>query len=54
MMIIDGFQNIQSAMQCEWRLKRGKKGVNGRINNGFMAMNNECWTSKTIKLKIKI
>ena len=30
-LIIDGFQDMKSAMQCEWRLKRGKKGVLGRI-----------------------
>lgn len=51
-MIIDGFQDMKSAMQCEWRLKRGKKGVNGRIKylNKFL-MNNECWTSKSDKIK---
>jgi len=30
-LIIDGFTDMKSAMQCEWRLKRGKKGVKGRI-----------------------
>ena len=30
-LIIDGFTDMKSAMQCEWRLKRGKKGVEGRI-----------------------
>ena len=46
--IIDGFLDMKSAMQCEWRLKRGKKGVNGRIKylNDFL-MNNNRWTSKS-------
>ena len=51
-LIIDGFSDMRSAMQCEWRLKRGKKGVLGRIKylNDFL-MNNECWTSKSVKIK---
>ena len=51
-LIIDGFSDMRSAMQCEWRLKRGKKGVTGRIKylNDFL-MNNECWTSKSNKIK---
>ena len=42
-LIIDGFQDIKSAMQCEWRLKRGKKGVEGRIRylNEYLS-NNDC------------
>ena len=50
--IIDGFQDMKSAMQCEWRFKRGKKGVSGRIKylNDFLT-NNECWTSKSDKIK---
>lgn len=51
-LIIDGFQDMKSAMQCEWRFKRGKKGVNGRIKylNDFV-MNNERWTSKSDNIK---
>jgi len=51
-LIIDGFQDMKSAMQCEWRLKRGKKGVIGRIKylNDFLK-NNEHWTSKSDKIK---
>ena len=47
-LIIDGFQDMKSAMQCEWRLKRGKKGVLGRIKylNDFIT-NNDRWTSKS-------
>jgi putative endonuclease len=51
-LIIDGFQDMKSAMQCEWRFKRGKKGVNGRIKylNDFLK-NNERWTSKSVNIK---
>lgn len=51
-LIIDGFKDMKSAMQCEWRLKRGKKGVLGRIKylNDFL-MNNELWTSKSDMIK---
>lgn len=47
-LIIDGFQDMKSAMQCEWRLKRGKKGVEGRIRylNDYL-LNNDKWTSKS-------
>ena len=50
--IIDGFQDMKSAMQCEWRLKRGKKGVSGRIKyiNEYLS-NNERWTSKSDIIK---
>ena len=30
--IIDGFLTMKEAMQCEWRLKRGKGGPKVRIN----------------------
>ena len=51
-LIIDGFTDMKSAMQCEWRLKRGKKGVSGRIKylNDFLT-NNEHWTSKSDIIK---
>ena len=51
-LIIDGFIDMKSAMQCEWRLKRGKKGVSGRIKylNDFLA-NNQRWTSKSDIIK---
>ena len=51
-LIIDGFLDMKSAMQCEWRLKRGKKGVLGRIKylNDFLT-NNERWTSKSDIIK---
>ena len=51
-LIIDGFTDMKSAMQCEWRLKRGKKGASGRIKylNDFLT-NNERWTSKSDIIK---
>jgi putative endonuclease len=51
-LIIDGFQDMKSAMQCEWRLKRGKKGVNGRIRylNEYLSKNNK-WTSNSDIIK---
>ena len=51
-LIIDGFQDMKSAMQCEWRLKRGKKGVEGRIRylNDYLSKNDK-WTSKSDTIK---
>lgn len=51
-LIIDGFQDMKSAMQCEWRLKRGKKGVEGRIRylNDYLSKNDK-WTSKSDMIK---
>ena len=51
-LIIYGFQDMKSAMQCEWRLKRGKKGVEGRIRylNDYI-LNNDKWTSKSDTIK---
>jgi predicted GIY-YIG superfamily endonuclease len=47
-LIIDGFKDMKSACQCEWRLKRGKGGCKGRINylNNYIK-NNKQWTSKS-------
>ena len=46
--IIDGFPDMKSACQCEWRVKRGKGGPQGRINYLFDYMkNNDKWTSKS-------
>ena len=51
-LIIYGFQDMKSAMQCEWRLKRGKKGVEGRIRylNDYLSKNDK-WTSKSDMIK---
>ena len=46
-LIIDGFQNMKSAMQCEWRLKKRKKGVLGKLKSVFLK-NIDRWTSKSI------
>ena len=50
--IIDGFETMKEAMQCEWRVKRGKGGPKGRINylNDYK-QNNEKWTSKSPFIK---
>jgi|TARA_B110000971_G_C19700486_1_gene359613 predicted GIY-YIG superfamily endonuclease len=50
--IIDGFETMKEAMQCEWRLKRGKGGPQGRINylNDYK-QNNDKWTSKSPFIK---
>ena len=46
--IIDGFKDKKSACQCEWRIKRGKNGPNGRINylSNYLLMNQK-WTQKS-------
>ena len=47
-LIIDGFTDMKSAMQCEWRVKRGKGGPSGRIQYlSDYLINNEKWTSKS-------
>jgi len=50
--IIDGFEDLKSAMQCEWRVKRGKGGPSGRIQYlSDYLINNESWTSKSDSFK---
>jgi len=51
-LIIDGFTDMKSAMQCEWRLKRGKNGPSGRIQylSGYLNKN-DSWTSKSDSFK---
>tara|TARA_Y100001970_G_C13970564_1_gene717969 strand:+ start:206 stop:601 length:396 start_codon:yes stop_codon:yes gene_type:complete len=46
--IIDGFKDRRAACQCEWRLKRGKNGPQGRINylSNYLSMNQK-WTQKS-------
>ena len=50
-LIIDGFTDMKSAMQCEWRLKRGKKGVNGRVKylSKYLYEEKRKWTTKCEK-----
>jgi len=56
--IIDGFKDLKSACQCEWRLKQSYKnnfrGIKGRINylSKFISTNeNIKWTSKSKIIK---
>jgi len=49
--IIDGFETMKEAMQCEWRLKRGKGGPRGRVNYlSQYILEHESWTSKSPKI----
>ncbi len=51
--IIDGFPDMKSACQCEWRVKRGKGGTIGRVKYlSEYLIKNEKWTSNCEK-KIK-
>ena len=51
--IIDGFPDMKTACQCEWRVKRGKNGSIGRIKYvSKYLMNEQKWTSKC-ELSIK-
>ena len=46
--IIDGFETMKEAMQCEWRLKRGKGGPSGRVRYlSQFIKENPVWTSKS-------
>ena len=55
--IIDGFETMSEAMQCEWKLKskrsklaRKFKGADGRIRYLDLLLNNERWTSNSPKI----
>jgi len=52
-LIIDGFETMKEAMQCEWKLKRSKKhkGPYKRIEYSYLMIQNEVWTSKSPKIK---
>ena len=52
-LIIDGFETMKEAMQCEWKLKHNKKfrGSHKRIKYANMMIQNEKWTSKSPKIK---
>ena len=47
--IIDGFETMKEAMQCEWILKRSKKlrGPLGRIIHLSNILTKDKWTSKS-------
>ena len=48
--IVDGFQTMKEAMQCEWKLKR-KHGYLNRIRFFSFMMTESQWTSKSPKIK---
>jgi len=52
-LIIDGFQTMSEAMQCEWKLKRNKKfrGPLRRVEYAHLMIQQEVWTSKSPKIK---
>jgi predicted GIY-YIG superfamily endonuclease len=51
--IIDGFETMVEAMQCEWAVKHSKKlrGPQGRIIHLSNLLKKEQWTSKSPKIK---
>jgi hypothetical protein len=52
-LIIDGFQTMVEAMQCEWRLKHSKnyRGPPKRVEFAHLMIQKEFWTSKSPKIK---
>jgi len=56
--IIDGFETMSEAMQCEWKVKskrsklaRKFKGAEGRIRYLNLLLSDEKWTSNSPKIK---
>ena len=51
--IIDGFDTMVEALQCEWAVKHSKKfkGPIGRIQHLSNLLEKETWTSKSPKIK---
>ena len=51
--IIDGFETMVEAMQCEWAVKHSKnlRGPQGRIIHLSNLLKKEQWTSKSPKIK---
>ncbi len=51
--IIDGFQTMKEAMQCEWRLKRNRKyrGSLKRVEYAYLMLQRKRWTSKSPFIK---
>jgi putative endonuclease len=52
-LIIDGFETMKEAMQCEWKLKHNKKfrGPHKRIEYTNMMIKEDKWTSKSPEIK---
>ena len=50
-LIIDNFQTMKEAMQCEWKLKRAR-GINNRINHlADIIKNKDKWTKNSPEIK---
>ena len=56
--IIDGFETMSEAMQCEWKVKskrsklaRKFRGAEGRIRYLNLLLSDEKWTSNSPKIK---
>ena len=51
--IIDGFETMKEACQCEWAVKHSKKlrGPSGRVQHLSNLLQKEQWTSKSPKIK---
>ena len=51
--IIDGFETMAEAMQCEWRLKHNRKykGPLRRIEYVYLMLQKDKWTSKSPNIK---
>jgi predicted GIY-YIG superfamily endonuclease len=50
-LIIDGFQTMREAMQCEWKVKR-RKGHHKRVNWVYeLLTSHEQWTTKSPKIQ---
>ncbi len=52
-LIIDGFETMKEAMQCEWKLKHNKKfrGPSKRVEYAHLMIQKDVWTSKSPKIK---
>ena len=51
-LIIDGFETMKEAMQCEWAVKHSKhlRGPRGRIQHLQKLLQKDQWTSKSPQL----
>ncbi len=51
--IIDGFETMVEAMQCEWRVKKSGllRGPDGRVKHLSTMLKKEKWTSKSPLIK---
>jgi len=52
-LIIDGFETMKEAMQCEWKLKHNKnyRGPLKRVEYAHLMIQKDVWTSKSPKIK---